>query len=197
MQETTARQREIVEKSIALIARRGIQELTIRNLAAAIGISEPAIYRHFAGKTDILLGVLDVLEREIPARTGIDRTDRTSTTIGNYFSGLFNHLEAAPDLAAVIFADEVFLNDERLAARVRELMERSLLNVEALISEGQKKGEFRTDVSASDLASMLVGTIRLIVRRWHLSGFAFELSPRGMRAVESFQTVAALGGNRE
>jgi len=50
----TDRQIEIINKSIDIIATKGIQGLTIKNLSKEIGISEPAIYRHFESKTDIL-----------------------------------------------------------------------------------------------------------------------------------------------
>ena len=105
MRQLTSRQKEIVDHSIALIARRGIQELTIRNLARAVGISEPAIYRHFPSKTDILLGVLDLLEQETFGKIAEAQTDGTGVTISNYFRRLLDHLSAAPDLAAVVFAN--------------------------------------------------------------------------------------------
>ena len=186
MRQLTSRQKEILDHSIALIARRGIQELTIRNLARAVGISEPARYRHFPSKTDILLGVLDLVEQETFGKIAPAQTDGTGVTISHYFRRLLDHLGAAPDLAAVVFADEVFLNDERLVVRVRELMERRIRNMESLVAAGQKNGEFRADVPASDLATMLVGTIRLIVRRWHLSGIDSDLPRRGMSALDSF-----------
>ncbi|MCK5088225.1 MAG: helix-turn-helix transcriptional regulator, partial [Melioribacteraceae bacterium] len=46
----TKRQAEIIDESIKLIADKGIQGLTIKNLSKAIGVSEPAIYRHFENK---------------------------------------------------------------------------------------------------------------------------------------------------
>ena len=54
----TKRQEEITKEAIKLISEKGIQGLTIKNLSKRIGISEPAIYRHFEGKTDILLNLL-------------------------------------------------------------------------------------------------------------------------------------------
>ena len=55
----TKRQEEITKEAIKLISEKGIQGLTIKNLSKRIGISEPAIYRHFEGKTDILLKLLE------------------------------------------------------------------------------------------------------------------------------------------
>ncbi len=55
----TERQKEIVEAALELITTKGIQGVTIKNLAKKIGITEPAIYRHFKSKTEILLSILN------------------------------------------------------------------------------------------------------------------------------------------
>ncbi|NLB03802.1 MAG: TetR/AcrR family transcriptional regulator, partial [Bacteroidales bacterium] len=60
---STPRQTEIVETALNLINENGIQGLTIKNLSKKIGISEPAIYRHFENKIEILLAVLDTFGR--------------------------------------------------------------------------------------------------------------------------------------
>ncbi len=137
----TARQQEIIDHSIGLIARRGIQQLTIRNLAKEIGISDAAIYRHFASKQEILLAVLDVLERETLGRLEPGKGAGPGDTVVSArralaanFRTLFTRLVSAPELSAVIFADEVFLNDEQLAGRVRALMDRMLSAIEHLLA---------------------------------------------------------------
>ena len=58
MKKFTERQQQIVEIAIKLIADKGIQNLTTKNLAKEIGISEPAIYRHFSSKLEILKAVI-------------------------------------------------------------------------------------------------------------------------------------------
>ena len=59
----TKRQTEIINVSIDIIAERGIQNLTIKNISKSIGISEPAIYRHFDTKMDILLAILSYFKQ--------------------------------------------------------------------------------------------------------------------------------------
>ena len=54
----TDRQKEIISVSLDLISEKGIQGLTIKNLAQRIGITEPAIYRHYENKIHILLASL-------------------------------------------------------------------------------------------------------------------------------------------
>ena len=55
----TERQIEIIEAALELITEKGIQGMTIKNLSKKIGITEPAIYRHFVSKTEILLSILN------------------------------------------------------------------------------------------------------------------------------------------
>ncbi|MCK5675079.1 MAG: helix-turn-helix transcriptional regulator, partial [Spirochaetales bacterium] len=50
MKDLTKRQRQIIDISINIISERGIQDLTMKNLSSQLGISEPAIYRHFESK---------------------------------------------------------------------------------------------------------------------------------------------------
>ncbi len=69
--QLTIRQEEIINASIEIISEKGIQNLTIKNLSKAIGISEPAIYRHFDCKMDILLTILSKFENYILAYKSI------------------------------------------------------------------------------------------------------------------------------
>ena len=50
----TNRQNEIIEAALKLMAEGGIRELTIKNLAGKLKITEPAIYRHFRNKSEIV-----------------------------------------------------------------------------------------------------------------------------------------------
>jgi AcrR family transcriptional regulator len=52
-----------VEQATALFAREGYDRVTIKQLAAACGITEPALYRHFDSKEAIYVAVLDGLRR--------------------------------------------------------------------------------------------------------------------------------------
>lgn len=185
----TPRQKEIVEHAISLISRRGIQNLTIRNIADGIGISEPAIYRHYKSKTDIVLAVIDSLERSVFGEPG-NPEDLGFSTLSIYINRLLRRFETAPELAAVVFSDEIFMNNERLVVSIRSLMEDTLERITRLIVAGQRNKELRQDIPSDDLALIVVGTIRLVVRQWHISGFDFDLTERGERVLQSLLILA-------
>ena len=58
------RRREILDAAAALFAARGFHGVSIEEIGAAVGVSGPALYRHFSGKESLLSEILlDISER--------------------------------------------------------------------------------------------------------------------------------------
>jgi AcrR family transcriptional regulator len=58
--EIKERQIEIIEAAGEILTESGINALTTKNLAAKMGFSESALYRHYASKEEIVLTMLEV-----------------------------------------------------------------------------------------------------------------------------------------
>ena len=63
---TEERQVLIIDEAIKIIHELGYQAFSIRELSNRVGISEPAIYRHFLNKEDIVLGIKDIITKSSP-----------------------------------------------------------------------------------------------------------------------------------
>lgn len=50
----SGRRQQILDTAAALFAARGFHGVSVHDIGAACGISGPALYKHFAGKNDIL-----------------------------------------------------------------------------------------------------------------------------------------------
>ena len=120
----TNRQNEIIEKAIELIAENGIQGFTIKNLAKEIGVTEPAIYRHFESKTDILQTMLDNLDEATNRFTDevLSKNYAPLKTLSLILKSYFKIFSEHPYWVAVIFADEIFKNDKTLSKSVQKLL---------------------------------------------------------------------------
>jgi len=74
------RRRQVIEAAAALFSRKGFGGTTTRQVAAAAGISEPTIFKHFATKEDLYAAIIEakaqteaILETAEPAaRRGDD-----------------------------------------------------------------------------------------------------------------------------
>ena len=181
MASFTTRQKEIIDAAISIIAARGIQELTIKNLSKAIGISEPAIYRHYDSKMDILLGVLAFFEERNLSifNQALSMPGPTPEKLEFIYTQHFNHFSNNPALAAVVFSEGIFQNDQRLSARVSALMSKSQNHLFKIIEKGVNNGELRNDLPKEELSMIIMGPLRLIIIRWHLSKYGFDLTQQG------------------
>ncbi len=191
MERFTARQKEIINTAIELIAEHGIQVLTIKNLSQRIGIAESAIYRHFNSKTDILFGILSIFveSKEEMAKT-LRRSDlRPIEKLKQMLIGRFEYFSRNRAIATVIFSEELFRNDQKLSELIYETMTSVQNTVISVIEEGQKAGEIRDDVSAKHLGYMITGAIRLIVMHWRYSGFKTDLIEEGKKFWESVKAM--------
>jgi len=181
MENFTPRQKEIIETAIKIIAQKGIQQLTIKNLSKSLGISEPAIYRHFGSKLDILLAILSNFKSN--NKTVIEQIHSgEGSAIEQIERMFFNHFKQFaknPALAAVIFSEELFQNDKRLSREVATIMKLSQEAISTLIENGQQHGEIRADIHEQQLSIIILGALRLIVARWRLSNYSFDLEKRG------------------
>lgn len=72
----TDRRDQIVIEARRLFGRYGYDRVTIKQLAGACGITEPALYRHFRSKNDIYGAVLDSLKAEAEYQSLFDRLEK-------------------------------------------------------------------------------------------------------------------------
>lgn len=183
----TARQQEIINVSVSLIADKGIQSLTIKNISQTIGISEPAIYRHFKNKFEILMTLLDSFEliaadvlnsEEIKKLKPLDR-------IEFFLMDRYRRCAENPKLAKLMFSEENFQDDERLAAKVLNIMHVHKSEMHKIISAGQNSGEIRDDIDPISLFRIIFGPMRLLIKQWGLSGCRFNLVKEGKTLWEA------------
>lgn len=187
----TDRQNEIINASITLIAEKGIQGLTIKNLAKAINVTEPALYRHFENKTAILVAILDSFKSLLPGGTGTFGMGKKSALekIEFIFEKHIRAFTETPQIVSVIFSDEIFRNDELLSAKIAQIMTQSEEMFLTIIKSGQKSGEIRKDISASHLALILMGSFRTLVKRWEMSHYEFNLEKESKALLKSVEKL--------
>ncbi len=183
----TERQQEIIESAIAIIGEQGIQELTTKKLAARIGVSEPALYRHFDNKLSILTAILDHFAdwAEETLRQIVQSDLPPPEKLREFFRRQTKRFAESPAASGVVFAEEIFKNENALAERVKDIMSSTEKGIMTILAEGTETGHFRTTVSLSHLATITLGTLRLLVTRWRLNGFAGNIHEDGLSLANS------------
>ena len=191
----TPRQIEIIEAATKLIGETGIQNVTTKHLAAEIGFSEPALYRHFKGKTDILVSVLDYFKMKM--RSALDpllaKQESGLGKIHQLIKYQFDLFSKNPAVIMVIFAETSFQYDKKLSATVNKLLKQKQQLVLNMLKEGVVDGSIRKDADLEQLTSIILGSMRFNVLQWRLSNFEFDVKEKG---VELWQTINLLINNK-
>lgn len=186
--DLSERQNEIIKASLELIAERGIQGMTIKNLSKKIGLVESAIYRHFESKTHILIAILD----SISGQTKPYESTKDESVIDYLEQKLRGHLQtftANPALASVVFAEDLFQNEVLLVEKTKAKVEKSISEIAGMIKDGQQKEEIRSDVNSEHLAIMINGSVRMLVKQWRMSDYSFNLIQKGDELINSIKLL--------
>lgn len=172
-QKYTERQIEIMKAATLRIDTFGIQELTIKNLASDLKLSEAALYRHFKSKKDILLGLLDFFILEMDERISLilaEKDKNASELLRNIFASQLNTFVKNPAIVSVIFSEGIFQFNTELKEKVSQMMAMMQQKIHAIILDGQNEGVYGKLLGPDALTTIVMGSMRMVVLKWKISG---------------------------
>jgi TetR/AcrR family transcriptional regulator, fatty acid metabolism regulator protein len=187
----TKRQQQIMTIAIELISEHGIQHLTIKNIAQRLKISEPAIYRHFTSKLDIVMAMLkqfDHYNQEIFELLSTESDDALAK-LNKIFCGHLEMFSRHKALAAVVFAEELFQNEKTITAKVLAMKQANEIKILEIVKLGQTRGSIRSDLPAEHLVIFTMGSMRLLVKKWRLARFGFDIIKSGQALWKSLAVI--------
>jgi AcrR family transcriptional regulator len=187
----SSRQSEIINTAIKLIGEGGIQALTIKNISSEIGIAESALYRHFKSKIEVLSTLLDFLGVIIISH--YENVDKLKISpfekIEKMILGQLKIFAENPPYAIVILSDGLYKNEKLLYDKIFKIMESAKSTFIKIIDKGKSTGEIRKDITSEQIAFVIMGSVRLTVNQWSLSGFSFDLKERGNILIKTLETL--------
>ena len=189
--ELTARQKDILKAAIAIIANQGYEKLTTKNLATKIGVTEAALYRHFKNKRELVTMILGYFERisNDVLQEIRDGAYSPLESIRHFVEDRYILFSKYPDLAKVIFSEELFKNDPTFKGQSQCIMHKHKQALENYIIQAQQEGKIRTDLSAKQLFRIIVGSMRFTVTQWNLNDGAFDLKQEGSELIETIMKL--------
>lgn len=84
----TTRER-IADEALTLFAQRGFDGVTVKDIAAAVGIKDSSLYKHYASKQDIFETIIGQMEARLDEMHGQLRVpDARSENVSPFYAGL-------------------------------------------------------------------------------------------------------------
>jgi len=211
-QSTEVRQAGLVEAALRLAAQRSPADITTTDLAQAVGITQGAVFRHFASKEAIWLAALawvsDVLMQRLHAAAGLDAkpTDAPGSTtppdalaaLQAVFLAHVDFVVAHPGVPRVIFQELQQPQDTPLKASVRQLMQQYRALLMRLLIRAKEDNLIAPSADLTGASVIFIGSIQGLVMQSLISGdgsamrqqapAVFALVQRGLQATATHTT---------
>lgn len=178
MKEATLRQQEIVDCARKIISTRGIENLTIREIAGVLNVTDGALYRHFKSKREIISLLIDDIEKTLfnAIELATQEADDPIIKLRNIFLSHISYAEQRKGVSFIIINETLSLKDRSLQRKMFRVIHRYIMKIKYILENGVKAGRFRekTDLNASSI--VFFGMVQSIVTLWALSGFKYSLN---------------------
>ncbi len=177
------RKREIIDAAIRLAAEKGPDRVTTQQLADAVGLTQPAIFRHFPTKADIWAAVgneivrrLDTGGAELAAMPPADR-------LRALVSRQLGFIARQPAITAILFSRELHAENDALRQHFEEMMRDRRLRFAELVQAEIDAGRFRPDLNPADAAALTLAAIQGLAMRWSMEQRRFDIVAEGERLI--------------
>ena len=192
---TEERQAEIVAAALNLAQEVSPASITTSGIAAAIGVTQGAVFKHFPTKDAIWLAAMTWVREQLLGR--LDEAARSAPSAIKGLEALFHahvaFVVAHPGVPRVIFHELQQPADSPVKQEVRALLQTYRKLLLALLQDGVTAGDFAAELDQDAAATLFVGIVQGLVMQALLTGKpgamkaqaakVFALYLRGLRSA--------------
>jgi TetR/AcrR family transcriptional regulator len=152
------RRAQILQALASMLQTNPGQRITTAKLAAHVGVSEAALYRHFPSKARMFEGLIEFIEETLFSRINkiINEEKDTATRCQLILHLILGFAEKNPGITRILNGDALMGEQDRLRQRIAQLFERLETQLKQVLRE-RKLREGRTlPAEESIIANMLI-----------------------------------------
>lgn len=185
-QSAEERKAQIVAEVLRLADEIGPDRLSTTDVARAIGLSQPAIFRHFPTKGALWLAVADDIADQLQSYWAAAEAGATGpqARLKALIGAQVTAIAETPALPSILFSRELQVDNPALCDVFRKLLNVFQGRLVAAIRELQAAGHLRRDVGPEDVAILLTSLVQGVAIRWTLGARGFALVPEGLRLFD-------------
>ena len=148
--------------------------ITTARLAAKLGVSEAALYRHFRSKAEMFEALIVFAEQTVFSLSHriAGENVELDVTLNRLAALLLGFGERNPGICRLLMGDVLAGEDEALRARVRQFFDRFEAELRAVLRAADLGDGVRGSAPASRVAALLAAQIEGRLARFVRSGFA-------------------------
>ena len=187
-EKTGDRKHQILQALAQMLEDPAGEKATTAALAARLGVSEAALYRHFRGKAEMFEGLIEFIEQTLFALINKITGDEKSglRQLEAIMGVMLAFAQKNRGMTRVLVGDALVNEDDRLQTRINQLHDRLEAALKQALRFGVSQREIAQEVDIAAQANLLMS---YVTGRWHQfakSGFKrdpVELWPKQWRQL--------------
>jgi len=176
-QSTETRQEQIKQAVLDIIYTDGLKNLSTRNLAKHIGLSEGAIFRHFHSKQDITLAIIKDVQNDFigSLRTIANSSSEPEERLKRFLCQTVTYLVQNKGITMLMFSEASHNNDVALKDSLLQIFNNQKTLVSKIILDGVALGTWDESVPVENIAMLYMGIPVSLNIELILSGGEFHI----------------------
>ena len=158
MNKRPSRREEILQALAKMLEYQPGTRITTAKLAAEVGVSEAALYRHFPSKAKMFDGLIEFVEDAIFSRVSLILGEESQARgqIAKVLQLLLTFTERNPGITRIFNGDALAGENERLRSRVVQFYDRLETQLKQILREAEIREGLRTQITANSTANILI-----------------------------------------
>ena len=163
---------QILQALAAMLEQPGAERVTTAALAARLGVSEAALYRHFASKAQMFEGLIDFIETSVFSLLNqiTEGPHSTQDKLRRILTVLLQFAERNPGMVRVMVGDALVFENDRLQQRMNLFFDKVEAGLRQVLREATADSSTPT-VDAQVKASLALSFVLGRLQRFARSGY--------------------------
>jgi TetR/AcrR family transcriptional regulator len=165
-EKTGDRKDQILQTLAQMLENPAGEKVTTAALAARLGVSEAALYRHFRGKAEMFEGLIEFIEQTMFALinkiTGEEKSGLRQ--LEAILGVMLAFAQKNRGMTRVLVGDALVNEDDRLQTRINQLHDRLEAALKQALRFGVSQREIAQEVDIAAQANLMMS---FVTGRWH------------------------------
>lgn len=155
---SSSRRDDILQHLARMLEATPGGRITTAALAAQVGVSEAALYRHFPSKAKMFEGLIAFIEETLFTRIARIRREEPDALVQceGILGLLLGFCARNPGITRLLTGDALAGENERLRGRVQQLFDRLETELRTVLREAEPRQGLRTALPAAQAANLLL-----------------------------------------
>ena len=181
------RKESIIITAIEILSQTGINGMTTKEIAKRQNISEPAIYRYYNGKREIIKEIFRRFSNydEVIKNTIKDNAMDGKEAIRYFCRTYAEYYQNYPEITTVMFSFDTFKYDEETNEEMKNIIKNRYDLLLGIVEKAIETKEISFNNNVEALTDSIFSILWAITFLWRMENCSFDVKERILLAVDN------------